>query len=645
MQNPKLLVSLAILQTDLRQQRKDPLDYFVPFVKESLKLLDRDEVSLPQVKQQLLSEFGLDIPSPVIRTILNKLRRSGFLKPDQGIFKVNREKFQKSGKKFRKLRIDFEREYRSLVTKFAEYVKTRHKDFEFTEEMADRLLFQYIETKGARILKAIFEEKDFDLEAVAPLRGKYAYYLATFIKELLENDPNGVSYLEKIIKGNMLYSALFSGEFANISSPRFSNLTIYLDTPVVLKILGYKGHVSEEYGNQLLHLLRQEKARLKIFTYTLREIERILVAAEYVLSGGEDVHLYGDVVRTLIEKGYTPEMVRRDLDMLENRIEKKGIEIVSSPPFQEDLVIDERRLSKILQREVGYRHDEALQHDIDCLSAIYRLRKGEITYSIERSEAIFLTDNNRLVAGSKKFFRKSGIPLCILDHVMATLAWIKQPLKAPDLPKIQVMADCYIALNPTDELWLMYLSKLEELKKEEKISEEEYYILKYSAQAKSALMEVTKGETSAFVEGTIQQVLQKATESLLEKERAKVRIERQKRKMEEEKRIQAEKEVVKAREDVQRVKFDAMRRETIIRQRLSNLFAKGIIIILFVILLVSSCLSYAYKSLWGIGATVFLLVINILGWVFEISGKKITQLISKWIVERIIEAGNKQELT
>ena len=45
-----------------------------------------------------------------------------------------------------------------------------------------------------------------------------------------------------------------------------------------------------------------------------------------------------------------------------------------------------------------------------------------------------------------------------------------------------------------------------------KISEEEYYILKYSAQAKSALMEVTKGETSAFVEGTIQQVLQKATE-------------------------------------------------------------------------------------------------------------------------------------
>jgi hypothetical protein len=43
-------------------------------------------------------------------------------------------------------------------------------------------------------------------------------------------------------------------------------------------------------------------------------------------------------------------------------------------------------------------------------------------------------------------------PLAVLDHDLATLAWLKRPLQAPDLPRKQIIADCYAALRPEGRL-------------------------------------------------------------------------------------------------------------------------------------------------------------------------------------------------
>src|SRR5207249_4866764 len=106
------------------------------------------------------------------------------------------------------------------------------------------------------------------------------------------------------------------------------------------------------------------------------------------------------------------------------------------------------------------------RHDLDSLTAIYRLRQGEFPYRLELSRAIFVTTNSSLAKASSRFFREeygdaaSRVPHCTLDHVLAMIVWLKTPLKAPNLPRVRIIADSYAALNPPVALWKEYLDEI-----------------------------------------------------------------------------------------------------------------------------------------------------------------------------------------
>ena len=69
-------------------------------------------------------------------------------------------------------------------------------------------------------------------------------------------------------------------------------------------------------------------------------------------------------------------------------------------------------------------------------------------------------------------------------------------------------------MQPPDHLWKRYLAETARLQEEGRISAQEYYLLRHSLAAKSALMDLTQGNDSAFSEGTVQEVLTIAKERL-----------------------------------------------------------------------------------------------------------------------------------
>jgi hypothetical protein len=91
-----------------------------------------------------------------------------------------------------------------------------------------------------------------------------------------------------------------------------------------------------------------------------------------------------------------------------------------------------------------------------------------------------------------------------------TLIWLKKPLRAPDLPRRRILADCLAALRPNEELWRRYVDEIERLRADEDFAEEDVVLLRDSLEAKVELMEVTLGEPQAFGEGTIAEVLRRA---------------------------------------------------------------------------------------------------------------------------------------
>jgi hypothetical protein len=93
---------------------------------------------------------------------------------------------------------------------------------------------------------------------------------------------------------------------------------------------------------------------------------------------------------------------------------------------------------------------------------------------------------------------------------MATIAWLKTPISMPEFPRQRMIAACYAALRPSDILWRTYLGEIELLQQRGSISDHDYDLLRFSTQARSALMEITFGEVDAFTEGTVAEVLQVA---------------------------------------------------------------------------------------------------------------------------------------
>jgi hypothetical protein len=153
------------------------------------------------------------------------------------------------------------------------------------------------------------------------------------------------------------------------------------------------------------------------------------------------------------------------------------------------------------------------------------------------------------------------------DHALAALAWLMNPSQAPDLPRRQIIAISYAALNPSDEVWRKYLVEIRRLQERGELTEEQVGLLLFSPDARLELMNATSGDPGALASGTINQVLSYAEAAARAEVEAELERERSRRAKAEEQatadRNRAEDEVRRAREiaDRHRTRLDTRARE------------------------------------------------------------------------------------
>lgn len=181
---------------------------------------------------------------------------------------------------------------------------------------------------------------------------------------------------------------------------------------------------------------------------------------------------------------------------------------MAAPGYTEDLRVDEAELEQVLQDEVNYMREGTLRHDLDALIAIHRLRGGRLQPILEVSRAVFLTTNSKLVRAGERFFQQDDCwPPAILDSDLATVVWLKKPMRAPDLPYKQIMAYCYAALHPAPPMMRRWLDEIERIEAAGTYSDEQLNIMRYSPDARRALMDVTLGDPAAIGAETVPRVL------------------------------------------------------------------------------------------------------------------------------------------
>lgn len=98
--------------------------------------------------------------------------------------------------------------------------------------------------------------------------------------------------------------------------------------------------------------------------------------------------------------------------------------------------------------------------------------------------SIFITTNTSLEAITRRFFKKENsedsLPLVTSENWISTLLWLKEPDRFSNFPFDILLTDAYSTLNSDDAFWRNFLKRLDKLKKEGGITEEEFNLVRYN---------------------------------------------------------------------------------------------------------------------------------------------------------------------
>lgn len=510
------IVSLAILKVNWDRNERY-INNFLPFVLECINREKKNEIELISLQSDLSSTFGLEFPLNVLKSILKVAEQKKFIIRKGDIYFKNKDIPILS---FSKEIETMLRTHEAVINKLIEFCKTKH-DVTWTNSVADEALLAFVKKYSIDML-------DLKMEVglqIPESKTREEFLICSFINTAHQSDPQSFEYLEMLVKGSMLTSVLYFKDPGRFEQ-RFKNFEIYLDTKIVLRVLGIIDSVVQEANIEFIELAYELGADVYCFTHTISEIKGILVAAEQAIQTGTETRI-GENIDYLVRSGYTASDVRLLIESLEQKLKEYRIKVKASPGFSYHQTIDETELKNFLVKRVNYSRPESVRHDISSLVAIYRLRKGHNNEYIELSRAIFVTTNEALASAASDFFRKNGMktPICVVDDAFMTFVWLKKPLKMPLLPQKKLIADCYSAINPNDQLWKKYVEEIQKLKNRKTITPDQFNLLRFGSEARATLMELTYGKPAVFVDTMVPQVLSAAEESLKAETAAKLQME------------------------------------------------------------------------------------------------------------------------
>lgn len=88
-----------------------------------------------------------------------------------------------------------------------------------------------------------------------------------------------MDYIVELVKGYFVTTALYlQAENLDVTHASFSNVIFYLDTRLLLALLGFKSSQENESVQEMVKSLQRNGAKLACFSYNIEEVENILEA-------------------------------------------------------------------------------------------------------------------------------------------------------------------------------------------------------------------------------------------------------------------------------------------------------------------------------------------------------------------------------
>lgn len=476
-----------MLNVNWQVSRRSHFDNFVDFVVEALLRGRARNYSAADATRLVEEHFGFHIPESVVASVMGRAVKLGRLsRSADGRVSPIAGKRTAGAAETRAL---LEREQARLAASIAE---TAGSEFQlvWTRQDATDALLAYVARYARRLLRGALDGTgEIPITATTPSLAEVV--IATWLRNVSEQEPELFGYFVNVVKGSILADATFSGHAGQAEEP-FRDTTLFLDTPIILALLGRKGSEYQTAVTQVLDQCKKYKAEIACFEITVQEVRSILYGGTEGASAHPEVRsLEGAPVIGQLSD-FTESDVLELAANLEARLASLGVSVEKVPEVDEHSAIGLRQLEDELEKKVQYNSKASPQiHDADATAAVHYWRRGRRSDHLERAGAVFVTSNSRVarvVENWPDFGAHHSYPVAITLWKLGSILWVKDPLKSPDMPKSRVIVDCLSVLAPDRALLEAYLDEADRLSQRGEISSSQVAVMRYSQVARETLV-------------------------------------------------------------------------------------------------------------------------------------------------------------
>ena len=509
-------------------------DYFVPHMRLVLCLVSKQKIktiNLDRLVNDFAQEYQYEINYFAMRKILGIALKKGYLQKNK-----HHSRFYPTSKINEFDNVDeeissTENDVNRLAHDFSQYASEMGISLSLDESTST--IYEYVNNQKLNHMSGHIEDvHDHSTDYVF---GRYVY-------ELKGKNPDLFDVLSKMVLGSILTDCLVFHEELT-STNHLSGLSVALDTGFVFIALGIDEANRGEYYRSLLQDLQLRGAHTVMFNHSYDEMQQILLGARtWVESSEYDPYMASEATAYFRSINASQSDVEEFSSELRDRIQKLDIEIlgVEYEADNHSSVINESELTeKIIERykEQNSFFNEAekrgsVERDVRSVANVYLMRRNIHPIHMPDARCIFVTTNQTLSKVATDFHKANVSAQClspiVTDTFIGTYLWLRDPVKIQTMNEQRIIAQAYLAFQPSPTLQKKLKDTAQELLKAGAISSDKCYVLMSNKLVLDKICEAVHGNPDEFTEQTPLQVLQEiqceAEQRGIEKERQKSKL-------------------------------------------------------------------------------------------------------------------------
>lgn len=481
------------------------LDTYFSFV---ANILVEEHISVVEdhvIASKLSERYSIDFPLPFIRQVLGVGVQNNCFVEDHGKYSVVIEELSK----YRFQESNFNSLWSQLINEFEKYCRSIEVDISSLN--TEEFILSVLDASDEVIISGEKVESDKGLSPA-----EYAWY--SFVRNQAEENTDLYSFITAVSASNITKQALF---YAGEASVDYSDLCVYLDSPIVFALLGMDEPARTESYKTLVKDMLSAKCSVHVLDHNFQEVDSIIArAATWATDTQYDIRRANNAARFFHDSQMSEAEISEFCASIESKLNDLGVTVIetSYEVYQDKAQEDESCLFDMVKDrylEHGYslwpEREESIRVDVRSIIMVYRKRQRQTATRLQNAKHIMLTSNNAIANVSKKYesnrsIQSGHIPACVSADLFGAILWMNTPSQMLEYQKQKLLADCYAFLKPDKTLLDKYIQSLDDARNADRIDEKTFLFLRTHKIVLDSLMNITKGDYARFNSNTYLEV-------------------------------------------------------------------------------------------------------------------------------------------